>query len=49
MLSNGVTFPLPRSEERILTFKIDYAFESGEDYYILIDGGMAGREILHTV
>ncbi len=41
-------FPLPGSEGRILTFKIDYVFESGEDYYILIDGGMVGRELLSS-
>lgn len=37
--SPNVVFPEPESEGRTVTFSVEFTFEPGQSYYILIDGG----------
>ena len=38
--SSDVTFPLPGSEGRTVTFRFDYSFVTGASYYLLFQGGL---------
>ena len=47
--TSDVTFPEPETDGTALTFVVNYQFTPGQEYYILVDGGMFRMLMIYTL